>query len=236
MDIQFLGGALEIGGSAILIQIDGKNILLDAGIRQGMSQDPLPNYRAIQESGGLDAIIISHAHLDHIGSLPIISKEYPGARIYMNHMTMDLVRVQLYDSLKIMNNREAEIPLYAEQDVVATLNRIFPIGYEVKFPIFDDIFLTFYNAGHIAGASFSYIQGKEGTLFYSGDFSSFSQNSIEGAKLPKLRPDIAIVESTYGDRLHSNRKVEEKALVDFVKEGLDNNGKVLIPEIGRAHV
>jgi predicted metal-dependent RNase len=94
MDIQFLGGALEIGGSAILIHIDGKNILLDAGIRQGMSKDPLTNYRVIQECGGLDAIIISHAHLDHIGSLTVISKEYPNARIYMNHMTMDLVRVE----------------------------------------------------------------------------------------------------------------------------------------------
>ncbi len=236
MDIQFLGGALEIGGSAILLHIDGKNILLDAGIRQGMSKDPLPNYRVIQECGGLDAIIISHAHLDHIGSLPVISKEYPAARIYMNHMTMDLVRVQLYDSLKVMNNREAEIPLYAEQDVISTLNRIFPIGYEVKFPIFDDIYLTFYNAGHIAGASFCYIQGKEGTLFYSGDFSTFSQKSIEGAKLPKLRPDVAIVESTYGDRLHSNREIEEKALVDFVHEAVENNGKVLIPAfaLGRA--
>lgn len=236
MDIQFLGGALEIGGSAILIYIDGKNILLDAGIRQGISKDPLPNYRVIQECGGLDAIIISHAHLDHIGSLPVISKEYPNARIYMNHMTMDLVRVQLFDSLKIMNNREAEIPLYAEQDVVSTLNRIFPIGYEVKFPILEDIFLTFYNAGHIAGASFCYIQGKEGTLFYSGDFAAFSQKSIEGAKLPKLRPDVAIVESTYGDRLHSNREIEEKALIDFVNEAVGNKGKILIPAfaLGRA--
>ncbi|SFO09665.1 RNA-metabolising metallo-beta-lactamase [Anaerocolumna aminovalerica] len=151
-------------------------------------------------------------------------------------MTMDLVRVQLYDSLKIMNNREAEIPLYAEQDVVSTLNRIFPIGYEVKFPIFEDMFLTLYNAGHIAGASFCYIQGKEGALFYSGDFSAFSQKSIEGAKLPKLRPDVAIVESTYGDRLHSNLEIEEKALVDFVNEAMENNGKVLIPAfaLGRA--
>ena len=236
MKFDFLGGALEIGGSAVLVQIDQKNILFDSGIRQGANKDPLPNFQRVQELGGLDAIIISHAHLDHIGSLPLISKEYPGARIYMNHMTKDLVRVQLYDSLKIMKNRETEIPLYAEQDVVDTLNRIFPIGYEVRFPIFDDCYLTLYNAGHIAGASFCYLQGKEGNVFYSGDFSVFSQRTIEGAKLPKLRPDVAIVEATYGDRLHTNREIEEKALINLINEAIDQNGKVLIPAfaLGRA--
>ena len=236
MKFDFLGGALEIGGSAVLVQIDQKNILFDSGIRQGANKDPLPNFQRVQELGGLDAIIISHAHLDHIGSLPLISKEYPGARIYMNHMTKDLVRVQLYDSLKVMKNRETEIPLYAEQDVVDTLNRIFPIGYEVRFPIFDDCYLTLYNAGHIAGASFCYLQGKEGNVFYSGDFSVFSQRTIEGAKLPKLRPDVAIVEATYGDRLHTNREIEEKALINLINEAIDQNGKVLIPAfaLGRA--
>ena len=236
MNFDFLGGALEIGGSAILLQIDQKNILFDSGIRQGANKDPLPNFQRVQELGGLDAIIISHAHLDHIGSLPLISKEYPYARIYMNHMTKDLVRVQLYDSLKVMKNREAEIPLYAEQDVADTLNRIFPIGYEVRFPIFDEIYLTLYNAGHIAGASFCYLQGKEGNVFYSGDFSVFSQRTIEGAKLQKLRPDVAIIEATYGDRLHTNREIEEKALIHLINEAIDQNGKVLIPAfaLGRA--
>lgn len=236
MKINFLGGALEIGGSSVLVRIDNKNILFDAGIRQGANRDPVPNYRMVQESGGLDGIIISHAHLDHIGSLPIISKEYPNARIYMNHMTKDLVRVQLYDSLKIMNNREAEIPMYAEQDVVSTLNRIFPIGYEVKFPVFQDMNLTLYNAGHIAGSSFCFLSGKEGSIFYSGDFSVFSQRSIEGAKLPKLRPDVAIIETTYGDRLHSSRDIEEKALIDMINEAILSSGKVLIPAfaLGRA--
>lgn len=236
MNFDFLGGALEIGGSSILLQLDGKKILLDSGIRQGGNQDPLPNFKAIQDAGGLDAIIISHAHLDHIGSLPLISKEYPAARIYMNPMTRDLVRVQLYDSLKIMKNREVEIPLYAEQDVIETLNRIYSIGYEVRFAIFEDIYLTLYNAGHIAGASFCYLQGKEGTVFYSGDFSVFSQRSIEGAKLPKLRPDVAIVETTYGDKLHSNREIEEMALIQMINEAIETNGKVLIPAfaLGRA--
>ncbi|MDR3596418.1 MBL fold metallo-hydrolase RNA specificity domain-containing protein [Clostridium sp.] len=236
INIDFLGGALEVGGSSVLMKISDKNILFDAGIRQSASKDSVPNFRAVQTYGGLDAIIISHAHLDHIGCLPIISKEYPNAKIYMNNMTRDLVKVLLYDSLKIMNNRDAEIPLYAEVDVENTLNRIFTINYEVKFPIFENMDVTFYNAGHIAGASCVYLQSLEGAVFYSGDFSVFAQRTVEGAKLPRLRPDVAIVESTYGDRLHSNREIEERNLIEAVNECVENNGKMIIPAfaLGRA--
>ena len=236
MKLSFLGGAYEIGASCILFKIDNKNILMDSGIRQSASKDPLPDFRTIQEMGGVDAIIISHAHLDHIGSLPMISKEYPNARVYMNNMTKDLVRVLLYDSLKIMNNRDAEIPLYAQVDVEDMLNRIFTINYEVDFEIFDNLKLTFYNAGHIAGASCLYLQGCEGSLFYSGDFSLFSQKSVEGAKIPRLRPDIGIFESTYADKLHSNREIEENRLIDIVNDCINTNGKMIIPAfaLGRA--
>ena len=236
MKLSFLGGAYEVGASCICFKIDNKNILMDSGIRQSASKDPLPDFRTIQEMGGVDAIIISHAHLDHIGSLPIISKEYPNARIYMNNMTKDLLRVLLYDSLKIMNNREAEIPLYAEVDVENMLNRIFTINYEVAFEIFDNLKVTFYNAGHIAGASCVYLQGAEGSLFYSGDFSLFSQKSVEGAKIPRLRPDIGIFECTYADKLHSNREIEEERLIDIVNDCINNNGKMIIPSfaLGRA--
>ncbi|MFT8315294.1 MAG: MBL fold metallo-hydrolase RNA specificity domain-containing protein [Clostridium sp.] len=236
MNISFLGGASEVGGSCILIKIYNKNILLDCGIRQSNSKDPLPNFKTIQDKGGVDAIVISHAHMDHIGSLPIISKEYPYAKIYTNRMTKDLMRVLLYDSLKIMNNRELEIPLYAEADVKDMLNRIVAINYMREIDIFENIKLTFYIAGHIAGASCVYITSDEGTVFYSGDFSIFAQKTIEGLKVPKLRPDVAIFETTYGDRLHSNREVEEQRLLEFIKECEINKGKMLIPAfaLGRA--
>lgn len=236
MNLHFLGGAMEIGGSCIYIQIAGKNILFDSGIRQSTSKDPLPDFHTIQEQGGLDAIIVSHAHMDHIGTLPIISKAYPNARIYMTAMTADLTRVLLYDSLKIMNAREDEIPHYSQQDVLAMLGRIFPIGYQTPFPIFDRFTLTFYPAGHIAGAACVYLVTSEGSLFYSGDFSSFAQRTIEGIRIPKLRPDVSIVETTYGNRLHANRLVEEKRLVELVKTCLVEKKKLLIPAfaLGRA--
>ena len=102
MEVIYLGGAEEVGASSILIKLANKNVLLDSGIRQKNAKDKLPDFNLTKEHGGVDAIIISHAHMDHIGSLPLISKEYPQARIYMNRMTLELARVLLYDSLKIM--------------------------------------------------------------------------------------------------------------------------------------
>lgn len=236
MKLHFLGGAMEIGGSCIYIRIAGKGILLDSGIRQTVSKDPIPDFCTIQQQGGLDAIIISHAHMDHIGTLPMISKAYPDVPIYMTAMTAELTRVLLYDSLKIMKNREDEIPHYSEQDVLAMLERIHPIGYQTPFPVFDPVTLTFYPAGHIAGAACIYLVTEEGSLFYSGDFSSFSQRTIEGIRIPRLRPDVAIVETTYGNRLHANRMAEEKRLVELVRECVTEKKKILIPvfALGRA--
>lgn len=229
MELFFLGGAMEIGASCIYVKAAGKRFLLDSGLRQSNAGDPLPNFSTIQEQGGLDAIIVSHAHMDHIGTLPIISKEYPAARIYMTVMTAELTRVLLYDSLKIMANREDEIPHYTERDVLDMLGRVVPVRYQEKFTMPDGVEATFYPAGHIAGAACLSLVTEEGTLFYSGDFAAFSQRTIEGIHIPKLRPDVAIVETTYGNRIHANRQVEERRLVELVRECLEKGQKVLIP-------
>lgn len=236
MKISFLGGASEVGASCILVKINNKNILMDSGIRQGSATDVLPDFRTIQESGGVDAIVISHAHMDHIGSLPIIANAYPLAKIYCNNMTKDLMRVLLYDSLKIMNGREVEIPLYSESYVEDVLNRTYTYNFETPFKLLDGIKCTLYMAGHIPGAACVYLTSEHGSLFYSGDFSLFPQIAVEGAKFPKLRPDVAIIESTYGDKLHSSRKLEEDRLVELVAKVVASGGKVLVPAfaLGRA--
>ncbi|WP_256201157.1 MBL fold metallo-hydrolase [Thermoanaerobacter thermocopriae] len=233
----FSGGANEVGASCYLINLDGKNILLDCGIRMSSTKDNLPDFRLIQEHGGVDAIIVSHAHLDHTGALPIISRMYPQAKIYMTHATKDLTRVLLYDSLKIME-RESEIPIYAENHVKDMLDRVLCYTPGYTFTPFSDsqIKVTLYPAGHILGAASVYITSEEGSVFYSGDFSGFRQNTIEGAFISKLRPDVAIFESTYGDKLHANRELEETRLVERVSSIINEGGKVIIPAfaLGRA--
>ncbi|MFP4017403.1 MAG: MBL fold metallo-hydrolase [Halanaerobiales bacterium] len=237
MKLTFCGGAREVGASCYLLKIDDKNILLDCGIRMKGS-DNLPDFRLIQEAGGVDAIIVSHAHLDHSGALPVISREYPEARIYMTHASKALLRVLLYDSLKIMERDEADIPIYAEKHVVEMLDRVICYSPQYSFkPIPGiDIKVTFYNAGHIAGAALIYLQANEGTMLFTGDYSVTDQKTVIGCSVPRLRPDVMISEATYGDKLHSNRKIEEERLVSAVKEVIERKGKILIPAfaLGRA--
>lgn len=198
MKIGFAGGAMEVGGSCIFLRTESYGILMDSGIRQGGKKDPLPDFRMLQEMGGVDAILISHAHMDHIGALPLISRAYPDARIYMTPMTMDLTRVLLLDSLKIMTRREEEIPIYSETEVSAMMDRITPLHYEVEWEILPEIRVTLYPAGHIAGAACICLQTPEGTVFYSGDFASFAQQTIEGLRIRPCVPTSALPKQLTG--------------------------------------
>ncbi len=236
MRLVFCGGAEEVGASCLFLEIGGKKLLLDCGMRMTKTKDNLPDFRIIQENGGIDGIFISHAHMDHIGALPIISREYPEALIYCTLATKDLIRLLLFDSLKIMEKQEAEIPIFSEVHVKSMLDRIICYNPNNVIHVFDQIKASFFNAGHILGASSIYLTSDEGSFFYSGDFSVTPQLTVEGAAIPKLRPDVAVFESTYGDRLHSNRQGEEKRLVETVKKVIEGKGKILIPAfaLGRA--
>ena len=229
MKFYFAGGAQEIGGSCIYVRCGDKGIVFDCGIRQSGGKDPMPDLRGIQEMGGVDAILISHAHMDHIGTLPVLSKAYPAAPIFMNVMTFDLTRVLLADSLKLMDRAEDEIPKYSAEDVSAMLSRVLTLPYQSEREILPGIKLTLYPAGHIAGAACLYLSTPEGTIFYSGDVCGFSQQTIEGISLPKLRPDVAIMEATYGDRLHAVRSLEEGRLLDLIADCVAKGQKILIP-------
>lgn len=237
MEFYFAGGAMEIGGSCIYLRIAGKGILMDCGIRQSAGKDPFPDFRGIQERGGVDAVMVSHAHMDHTGSLPVISKAYPLARIYMTKMAMEQTKVLLLDSLKLMDRREEEIPQYSREDVSAMLERVIPLAFQQEIAIPElDMKLTAYPAGHIAGAACLYLQTQEGSIFYSGDVSGFLQQTIEGIGIPRLRPDVAILESTYGNRLHASRSLEEIRLAEMVADCARKGQKILIPAfaLGRA--
>ena len=229
MKFYFAGGAMEVGGSCVYVRIGDRGILFDSGIRQGSGRDPLPDFRNIQLMGGIDAILVSHAHMDHTGSLPVISKAFPNAPIYMTPMTEMLTRILLADSLKIMDRREDEIPYYNADDVSEMLARIVPVHYMVPFKVLEEMQMTLYPAGHIAGAACINLETPEGTILYTGDVSVQLQRSIEGLRIPKLRPDVMIMESTYGNRLHANRQAEEIRLIHMLGDFIQEGKKVLIP-------
>ena len=238
MQITFLGGAHEVGASCVYIELAGKKIVFDCGMRMGKVKDTMPDFRLLQEKGGVDAIFLSHAHMDHCGYLPVLSRAYPLAPIFCTHITKELVKTLLLDSLKISGYREDELPIFNEEHIQQMLDRMVCFNPNYTFKPFNDheMQVTFYSAGHIAGAVCIFLCSEEGSVLYSGDFSLTRQSTVEGASLPQLRPDVMICESTYGDRLHANREVEEKRLVDAIRQVIEAGGKILIPAfaLGRA--
>lgn len=241
MKIQFIGGAHEIGGSCTFLQVGEKRLVIDAGIRMGGAEtDRLPDLSKLQEHGPVDAVVITHAHTDHIGSLPLLHLAYPEAPFYTTEPTLELMRILLADSLKIMEARwlqEQEIPLYPEHAVLAMLSRVkvVPLGEMVSI-CNEQIQLTFLLSGHVLGACSVTMDTADGRVFFTGDYSIDEQRTVDGFVLPAVRPHVVISEATYGNRMHANRRAEEMRLAENVAAVVAAGGKVLIPAfaLGRA--
>jgi predicted metal-dependent RNase len=237
MKILFLGGAAEVGASCVLVEFGARRILFDCGMRM-KGDDSLPDLELVQRAGGLDAIVVSHAHMDHTGSLPVISDAYPQAPIYMTAPTLAITRVLLNDSLKIMS-QEAELPTFNRRQVEQTLERVVTVPLQDPRGVFADegLELQFFQAGHILGAAMVWVTSKAGSFFYTGDVSVSGQKTVGGLSIPaRLRPDACVVESTYGARLHASRERELARMLEMVGSALEQGGKVLIPAfaVGRA--
>ncbi|MBI3894192.1 MAG: MBL fold metallo-hydrolase [Candidatus Wallbacteria bacterium] len=239
--LTFLGGADEIGASSILVETSGCRVLVDCGLRMGgAARDPLPDLRSIQEHGGLDAVVLTHAHLDHTGALPLLHSSLPNVPVFATAPTLTLLKVLLFDAVKIMGGKldhEGELPLYSQEAVEGLLARAKPTRFLEPYELTGGaVTLTHFPAGHILGASLVAIESAEGRVLVSGDFSVSDQITVPGTLPPKLRADLVLVESTYGDRLHANRLLEERRLVETVRDVVAAGGKVLIPAfaLGRA--
>ncbi len=235
-----LGGADEIGASSTLVEFGSTRILVDAGIRLGEEVDPLPDLDSLQsEVGRLDAVILTHAHIDHSGSLPLVHLAFPTAPIYMTPATAAVVRILFADNLKIMEGKSREegiIPLYPSHAVESCLGKIRPVPYERSVKIAPDVGIVFHPAGHILGASSVSIHGPTGSILISGDISVTQQHTVPGMLPPNRDFDVVLMESTYGNRLHAHRPTQERKLLEVVGDTLERGGKVLFPAfaVGRA--
>src|SRR5256885_3964464 len=234
MQVVFLGGASGVGASCLAIELAGQWFVVDAGVRVDKKADPLPDL-ALLEGKDVRAIFVTHAHADHIGALPLVHQAFPTAPIYASRATGLLMEVMLSDALKIMNKRameEMELPLYPEGLVGGMLNHVRPltIGEGLTFPELPGVTVQASRAGHIAGAVSLGFSASDGSLVVSGDISITPQRTVQGALAPPItRPDLLILESTYGTRLHPNRQAEELRLAQAVAEGIDRGGHTLIP-------
>src|SRR5438093_4595150 len=234
MQVVFFVVASGVGASCLAVQIADQWVVVDAGVRVDRKADPLPDL-ALLEGKDVRAIFVTHAHADHIGALPLVHQAFPTAPIYASRATGLLMEVMLSDALKIMNKRameEMELPLYPEGLVAGMLNHVRPltIGEGLTFPELPGVTVQASRAGHIAGAVSLGFLASDGSLVVSGDISITPQRTVQGALAPPItRPDLLVLESTYGMRLHPNRQAEELRLAQAVAEGIARGGHTLIP-------
>ena len=242
MNIHFLGGANEVGASSTLIEIDGYRILVDAGIRMGSGQNsPLPDFSALDKIGMPDAVLLTHAHTDHTGALPRLHKMLAaGVKVYCTPPTKEIKKVLLEDSARRMERekQEGESLQYTLDDVAAVLNRVELIPWLEPVQIGESVTATWIPAGHILGAAMIDIQSKSESVLITGDVSVTKQLTIPSMVVPAwLKPDVMVMESTYGDRTHEvGRPQEAKRLAEDIAKAIAKGGKVLIPAfaVGRS--
>lgn len=232
--LKFYGGCKEVTGSLHLLEVNDLKLLLDCGMRQGGEEKKPLMPGSFKD---IDAVVLSHGHIDHSGLLPYICALGFEGKIFSTVATRELCNILLLDSAKIQKDeslRRGEPILYSEEDVSSCLSLFKVADYNIPLQI-DDVELVFRDAGHILGSSMCYINVEGfGSIVYSGD--------IGHGRSPILNPpsslgdvDILILESTYGGRLHSRINPRDE-LSNLIEEVFQRRGKLLIPvfAVGRA--
>jgi metallo-beta-lactamase family protein len=252
LKITFYGAARAVTGSQHVVEVAGKRILLDCGLSQGRrDESERLNREYSYEPASIDAVILSHAHIDHSGKLPgLVKKGFRGI-VYSTGATRDLASIMLPDSAHIqkadaeyLNKDRAKQnlppvePLYSLEDALTALEKFVTIPCNLPFEIFSGVSLRFLEAGHILGSAQVELtleeDGKHSTLLYTGDLGRFDMPILRDPDLSS-RPDFLVLESTYGDRNHDQH---EKSLLDLeivIKNTVRRGGKLIIPafSVGR---
>ena len=244
MKIEFAGAAQHVTGSKHLLHINGKKILLDCGLFQGHRKQTEEANRYLPfDANEIDALVLSHAHIDHCGAIPFLVKSGFEGPIYCTHATRDLCAIMLRDSAYIQE-REAEwwkekkgeyvAPLYTIADAEKSLSYFRSVGYNQKVRISNEIKFTFYDAGHILGSAME--QWEIYDQDTAQDISFGFTGDLGRRDLPVLKDpgqltnlDVLLTESTYGNRLHDEIKDVEVHLAKTIKDTIDRGGKIFIP-------
>ena len=240
--ITALGAAQQVGRSAFLVQTRESSVLLDCGTNPGSSK-PFEAFPRLDTPGfeldSLDAVVISHAHLDHCGLVPFLYKYGFDGPVYCSAPTSNLMTLLQLDYLDVAN-KQGTTPYYDQKDVRECVLHTNPLRYGVVTDIAPDIRLTLHNAGHILGSSMVHLHVGEGlhNIVYTGDYKFSRTMLLEAAATEFPRVETLITESTYGgpDDIMPSRVEAEERLTSIVNETLDRKGKVLIPvpAVGRA--
>lgn len=233
--ITMLGAGQEVGRSCHLIEFKGKKILLDMGIHPGISGlNGLP-FMDYTDPDKIDLLLISHFHLDHCGGLPwFLTKTQFKGRVFMTYATKAIYRWLLSDYIKVSNVGVEEL-LFTEKDLEETLDRIETVKFHAEKNV-NGIKFCAYHAGHVLGAAQFMIEIAGVKVLFTGDFSREEDRHLMAAEVPPQKPDILIMESTYGTHLHEKREEREQRFTSCIHDIINRGGRTLIPvfALGRA--
>lgn len=238
--LTFLGGGRQVGRSCLLLQTPNSKILLDCGIDVSSSgPDRFPYFNVPEfDISQLDAVVISHAHLDHTGLLPYLYKMGYKGPVYMTAPTRDIAALLALDFIGVAY-KQAATPLFSSTDVKEMLKHSVCLNFNEVTDITPDIRITMYNAGHVLGSAMVHFNIGNGAhnLLYSGDYKYAKTRLLDPAVSTFPRVESVITESTYGSKndVLPPRKVTEEKFFELVKETIKKGGKVLIPELGLGH-
>lgn len=248
MRISFHGAAGEVTGSLHLVEAAGKRLLLDCGMIQGSPEAEARNTDAFAfEPASLDALIVSHAHIDHIGRIPLLVKRGFDGPIFAQRATADLMPIMLMDAAGIAESEAARankhrqrgepeaVPLYTKDDVRDALRQLRPLPYDAPTEVLPGVEATFREAGHILGSSCVELRADGRTLVFSGDLGP-KGTPILRDPAAITRADLVLMESTYGDRLHRERVATVGEIGEILDDAWRGGGAVLIPAfaVGRS--
>ncbi|MBU4069543.1 MAG: beta-CASP ribonuclease aCPSF1 [Nanoarchaeota archaeon] len=235
--LTFLGGARQVGRSCILLQTPTSKILLDCGVDvAAQDKDKFPCFDIPEfDINQLDAVVISHAHLDHVGLLPYLYKMGYKGPVYLTHPSLDIAALLALDFIGVAYKQAAK-PLFDSTDIKEMVKHSICLNYNEVTDITSDVRLTFYNAGHALGSAMVHLNIGNGShnLLYTGDFKYGKSRLLDPAIINFPRIESVITESTYGsknDILPPRIKAEED-LLETINKAISRNGKVLIPELG----
>ncbi|MBN2009439.1 MBL fold metallo-hydrolase [candidate division KSB1 bacterium] len=246
MNLTFIGGTRTVTGSSHILEANNKRVLLDCGMYQGRRKEAfVVNRQMPQRLGLIDALVLGHAHIDHSGNIPSLTKNGFEGPIFCTEATADLCQFMLPDSghiqekdVEYVNKKRKRDgknlfePLYTLEDAQNALSWFQPQPYNREFQVVDGVRATFHDAGHILGSALTKLTISEnGRSVNVGYIVDLGRKNLPILRDPKIIPDLdyIIIESTYGGRFHDEITLAEEKLRQVVQRTVDRGGKVIIP-------